>query len=173
MPKDERYCDLVTTRTTNTSSSPLKMPTASASASAFAAHSRPRARALSLGAARELALTLKRHLELERELDRMRTALVQRPEFSVQKALSVLDADGSGQISAAAFRQFLVTNGVTTGSGAEAEQDVAALLARYDKKGKGMIRLTHSPCCQYLLLIALYCCLIVLVCAVTWSSWMS
>jgi hypothetical protein len=145
MPKDERYCDLVTTR--SSASSPLKLPAASAAAATFTSPTRPRA--LSLGAARELALTLKRHLELERELDRVRAALVNRPDFSIHKALSALDHDRSGQISAASFRQFLLSSGVC-GKGSEAEQDAAALLARYDKQGRGMIRSVSYVCWRLL-----------------------
>ncbi len=167
MPKDDRYCDLVTNTTTaasaSKSASPIKKPAAYTTFSgsptksfsgsgggpvAVSAHGRPRA--LSGGAARELALTLKRHIDLETELDTIRSAFCARPDFSLHTALSAIDRDGTGQIAIHEFRRFLIDHGVvpsgSTATGqliptstAEGELELSALLSRYDKTNSGSI----------------------------------
>jgi hypothetical protein len=94
-----------------------------------------RPRALSISAERELALVLKRAVELEREVDRVRARLCGARGFNLHSALQALDRDGSGQIGVAAFRQFLTERGVVA-----SEAELSALLARYDKAGRGRIR---------------------------------
>ncbi len=137
MPRSEAYSELVAARAARANRSSSLSSSSSASSSSPSSHRRT----LSLGAQAEFAAAIRHQVQLERELDDLRRALTSQPEFSLHEAVRALDCSakasadrGAGALGASDLRRFLATHDIPA-----SDDEVSALVARYDKHRRGHI----------------------------------